>query len=306
VQRRRAHVRRALASAGLAEAVTWSFVPPEHAELFATGAPVLMRNPLNSELSAMRPSALPGLLAAAGRNLAHSTDRGGLFEIGPRYTGAEPGQQRLAVAGLRFGMVAPRQWSERERPVDALDAKADALAALGAAGVKVDAVQVTADAPACFHPGRSGVLRLGPTALASFGELHPAVLKTFGVEAPLAAFELDLDMLPTPRPRGTKARPLLEALPYPPVDRDFAFIVDAELPAEELLKAVRGAEKRLLREVRLFDIYEGPGMPAGKKSLAVAVRLQSAERTLTEAEVEPITQRIVAAAEKAVGATLRH
>jgi phenylalanyl-tRNA synthetase beta chain len=303
-QRRRGQVRRALAAQGLAEAVTWSFAPPEHARLFGAPEPILMRNPLNSELSAMRASVLPGLLTAAARNLAHNIDRGGLFEVGPRYMGAEPGQQVWSVAGLRFGAGAPRQWATAERPVDALDAKADALAALAAAGVKVEAAQVSRDAPAWYHPGRSGVLRLGPTALAAFGELHPGILRAFDIDARAVAFELDLDALPKPRSKPGKAKPPLETLPYPPVDRDFAFIVDEGLQAEDLLRTVRAAEKRLVREVRLFDVYVGKGMPEGKKSLGVAVRLQSPERTLTEAEIEPIAQRIVAAAEK-LGASLR-
>jgi phenylalanyl-tRNA synthetase beta chain len=165
---------------------------------------------------------------------------------------------------------------------------------------------VTRDAPAWYHPGRSGVLRLGPTVLASFGELHPRILKQFDIEAPAAAFELDLDGLPRPRVKGGRGRPPLETLPYPPVDRDFAFLVDSAVAAEDLLKAVRGAEKKLVREVRLFDVYEGKGMPEGKKSLAVAVRLQAPDRTLTDAEIEPVAQRIVSAAQKAVGAVLRN
>jgi phenylalanyl-tRNA synthetase beta chain len=304
-QRRRAAVRRAVAAAGHAEAVTWSFIPPEQAQLFGHEQRLLMRNPLNAELSAMRPSLIPNLLTAVARNLAHSIDLGAIFEIGPRYLGAMPGEQAWAVAGIRFGAAAPRQWARPDRKADALDAKADALAALAAAGVKVEAVRVTTDPPDWYHPGRAGRLRLGPTVLASFGELHPRALGMFGIEVAVVAFELDLDGLPMPRETAGRARPPLEALPYPPVDRDFAFLVDVAVPAEDLLKAVRGAEKRLIREARLFDVYEGKGVPEGKRSLAVAVRLQSAERTLGEAEIEATAARIVAAAGKAVGAVLR-
>lgn len=304
-QRRRGQLRRAVAAMGYAEAVTWSFVPPEHARLFGAAAPILMSNPLNVELSAMRPSLLPGLLAAVQRNLARKVDLGAVFELGPRFTGPNPGEQVWALAGLRFGTAGERHWAEKPRAVSALDAKSDALAALAAAGVKTDALQVVADAPAWYHPGRSGRLKLGPNALATFGELHPAVLKAFDIEAPVVAFELDLDALPKPRPKAGRARPPLEALPYPPVDRDFAFVVGKDVPAEDVLKAVRAAEKRLVRELRLFDVYEGPGMPEGKRSLAVAVRLQSPERTLAEAEIEQVAARIVAAVEKATGAVLR-
>lgn len=303
-QRRRAAVRRAVAAQGLAEAVTWSFVPPEHAVLFG-GAPARMENPLSAELSVMRPSLLPGLLAAAARNLARKQEEGAIFELGPRYTGGRPGEQVWAVAGLRWGRAAPRHWSSAERPVDALDAKADALAALAAAGLRIEALATALEPPSWYHPGRAGRLVLGPATVACFGELHPKVLAAFDIAVPVAAFELDLDALPKPKPRTGRARPPLEALPYPPVDRDFAFLVDATLPAQKLLDAVRGAEKKLVREVRLFDVYEGKGLPEGKKSLAVAVRLQAADRTLTEAEIEAVAGKIVAAAEKSCAAQLR-
>lgn len=304
-QRRRGAVRRAVAAQGLAEAVTWSFVPPEQASLFGATEPVLMRNPLNAELSAMRPSLLPNLLAAARRNHDRKQGSGALFELGPRFTGAEPGAQAVALAGLRYGAPGPRHWAERERAVDALDAKADALAGLAAAGIRAEQAQTTAGAPGWYHPGRSGRIAQGQLTLATFGELHPEVLAAFDLPVAAVAFELDLDALPRPKARSTKARPALEALPFPPVDRDFAFLVDADVPAARLLDAVRGAERRLVREVRLFDVYEGGGMPEGKRSLAVAVRLQAPDRTLGEAEIEAVAARIVAAAAKATGASLR-
>ncbi|HET6466825.1 MAG TPA: phenylalanine--tRNA ligase subunit beta [Geminicoccaceae bacterium] len=304
-QRRRGQIRRAVAAQGYLEAVTWSFLPAEQARLFGAAEPVMLRNPISSELDAMRPSLLPNLLAAAARNLARKHEEGALFELGPRFTGATPGEQATAVAGVRFGRAGGRHWAAPDRPVDALDAKGDALAALAAAGVKVEAVQLAGEAPPWYHPGRSGRLALGPNELACFGELHPRVLKLYDIAVPVAGFELDLEPLPKPRAKGGRARPPLEPLPFPPVDRDFAFLVDAEVPAEELLRAVRGAEKKLIREVRLFDVYAGKGIEPGRKSLAVAVRLQAPDRTLTEIEVEPIAQRIVAAAQRAVGAVLR-
>ncbi|MFO1074036.1 MAG: phenylalanine--tRNA ligase subunit beta [Geminicoccaceae bacterium] len=304
-QRRRAILRRALADLGHAEAVTWSFLPPEQAELFGAAPPVLKRNPLNAELSAMRPSLLPNLAAAAARNLARKHEAGALFELGPRFFGALPGEQAWALAGLRFGAAVGRHWAQGARAVDALDAKGDALAALAVLGIRVESLQITTDAPAWYHPGRSGVLRQGRQALASFGELHPRVLKAFDITAPVAAFELDLDPLPKPKARNGKARAALEPLPYPPVDRDFAFILDQSVPAASLLTAIQGVDRRLVRELRLFDVYAGPGVGEGKKSLAVSVRLQAGDRTLTEAEIEAVAQKIVAAAGKATGAVLR-
>lgn len=304
-QRRRAHIRRTLAAQGLCEAVTWSFMPEALARRFGAATPVRLANPISADLGALRPSILPNLLLAAARNQTRGEHSGGLFEVGPRFLGAQPGEQVVAAAGLRFGDAAPRGWSAPQRPVDAYDAKADALAALAAAGIKADQVQATADAPAWYHPGRSGVLRLGPLVLASFGELHPALRDTVGIDQPVVGFELDIDSLPRPRAKSGRSRPPLETWPYPPIDRDLAFVVDEQITADALLKALRNAEKKLLREVSLFDVYRGAGVPRGKKSLAVAVRLQSRERTLSEADAEPILRRLVEAAARTVGAVLR-
>ena len=310
-QRRRGAARRALADRGLAEAVTWSFLPPEHAELFGDdggGEFARLRNPLNAELSALRPSLLPNLLSAAAHNAARGQTEIPLFEVGPRFTGAEPGQQETVAAGVRVGPAQPRHWAEPPRPVDAIDAKGDAMAALGACGINLEALRVSTEAPpGHYHPGRSGALTLGPqTVLATFGELHPAVLRRFDLDGvPAVGFEVFLDRLPKPKARAGRARPPLEASPFPAVERDFAFLVDEAVTADALIQAVKGAEKGLIREVSLFDVYRGPGVPEGQKSLALAVRLQAADRTLTEADVEPVVRRIVAAAQKATGATLR-
>ncbi|MCB2053741.1 MAG: phenylalanine--tRNA ligase subunit beta [Geminicoccaceae bacterium] len=304
-QRRRGAVRRAVAAAGLAETMTWSFLPEEHARAFGAGEPVRLKNPISSELSVMRPSLLPNLLAAAARNRARKRESGALFELGARYTGGQPGEEVRAVAGVRYGDAVGRGWAQPRRPVDAFDVKADALAALSAAGLKAEALQCRAEPPAWYHPGRAGVLALGPNVLASFGEIHPRIAGLFDLEGPVAAFEIDLDLLPKPKQRSGKSRPPLEQWPYPAVDRDFAFVVDRDVPAEQLLRAVKGAEKKLVRDVEIFDLYEGDRIGAGKKSLAIAVRLQSKERTLDESDIEPIAQKIVAAAAKQCGATLR-
>ena len=304
-QRRRSALRRTVADLGYAEAVTWSFIPPEQAALFGSSEPVLKRNPLNAELSAMRPSLLPNLVAAVARNVARKQEHGALFELGPRFTGAMPGEQVVALAGVRFGASTPRNWAHQPRPVDALDAKGDALAALAALGIKPESVQVGPGAPGWYHPGRSGCLRQSRTVLAIFGELHPRTIATFDLSSPVAAFELDLDAVPSPKARISKGRPALEPLPYPPVDRDFAFVVDANVTAGALLDAIKAVDRRLIREIRLFDVYIGPGVEAGRKSLAVAVRLQAPDRTLTEVEIEAVAGKIVAAAERATGAVLR-
>ena len=172
-------------------------------------------------------------------------------------------------------------------------------------GVKPESVRVVAEAPGWYHPHRSGSVRQGRAVLATFGELHPRVRELFDIAVPVSVFELDLDAVPLPKARAGKARPMLEPLPYPPVDRDFAFVVADTVRAGDLIDAVRGADRRLIREIRLFDVYAGTGIPQGHKSLAVAVRLQAPDRTLVETDIETVAQRIVAAANKATGAVLR-
>jgi phenylalanyl-tRNA synthetase beta chain len=304
-QRIRSAARRNLASRGLAEAVTWSFVEPGLAERFGAGAPPL-RNPINAELSVLRPSLLPNLLSAAARNQSRSLPDVALFELGPRFWGAQPGEQEVAAGGIRVGRSHERHWAALPRAVDVFDARADALAALAAGKVKPDAVRVVAQGPGHYHPGRRGRLMLGPqTVLAEFGEVHPAIVQEMEIDGPVVAFEVFLDRLPKPKAKASRARPPLRASPFPPVDRDFAFVVDDTVPAESLLAAVRAADKALIREVLLFDVYSGPGLEAGRKSLAVAVRLQAPDHTLSDAEIEAAAKKIVAAASKATSAVLR-
>ncbi len=304
-QRLRASARRALAARGLAEAVTWSFVEPALARRFG-GDQVRLRNPINAELSALRPSVLPHLLSAAARNQGRGQANLGLFEVGPRFFGAQPGEQEVVAGGIRVGQSHERHWAEAPRPVDVFDARADALALLASGKLNADAVRVIADGPAHYHPGRRGRLMLGPkTVLAEFGELHPAILRDLDIAGRVVGFEVFLDRLPKPRAKAARSRVPLKASPFPPVDRDFAFVVADEVAAESLLAAVRASDKTLIREVSLFDLYEGSGLGEGMKSLAVAVRLQAQDHTLAEAEIEAVARKIVSAANKATGAVLR-
>ena len=304
-QRFRAAARRSLANRGLAEAVTWSFVEPELAERFGGGAPRL-RNPINAELSVLRPSVLPNLLSAAARNQNRDLPDVALFELGPRFFGRQPDEQEVTAGGIRVGRMHERHWAEPARGVDVFDARADAIAALAACRIKPDALRVAPEGPGHYHPGRRGRLMLGPqTVLAEFGEVHPAIVRRMELEGPVVGFEVFLDRVPRPKPKASRARPPLRASPFPPVDRDFAFVVGDEVPAETLLAAVRAADKVLIREVSLFDVYTGPGLEESKKSLAIAVRLQAQDHTLSEAEIEAAAKKIVAAASKATSAVLR-
>lgn len=302
-------VRRTLAARGLTEAVTYSFISAAAAARFGGGQPALrLVNPISADLDQMRPSVLPGLLDAARRNADRGLAEIALFELGPLYRDDTPEGQANVAGGLRAGRRGARDWRTKPDEPDLYGAKEDALAALAAAGAPVDNIQVAGDPPAWFHPGRAGVLRLGPTVLGHFGELHPEVLAGFDVKGPVAAFEVFVEAVPLPRgARGSSghARPLLKLSVFQPVERDFAFVVDRDVSAEALLRAARGVDRKLMTEVRLFDVYEGSGLPENKKSLAIAVTLQPQETTLTDAEIDAFSARLVAAVAKATGGTLR-
>ncbi len=263
-RRRLELVRRTLAERGLVEAVTFSFISAAAAERFGGAKPELrLVNPISADLDQMRPSVLPGLVEAAQRNADRGFPDVALFELGPLYRSDRPDGQADVVAGLRAGRLGPRDWREPAREANLFDAKADALAALAAAGAAVDNIQSAADPPSWYHPGRAGRLRLGPLELGHFGELHPDILEAFGAKGPIAAFEVFLDAVPVPRARGT--RPPLRLTVFQPVERDFAFIVDADLSAETLLRAARTVDRQLVTRIGLFDVYEGAGLPEGKE-----------------------------------------
>jgi len=306
-QRRRATARRLLATRGLVEAVTYSFLDDKSARLFG-GVPESLRliNPISADLGVMRRSLLPNLIQAAGRNAARGLADVQLFEIGPVFFGVKPEEQKIAAGGIRAGAYGERNWTPPSRPVDFFDAKADALAVLAELDVALDKVEIAPGAPAWYHPGHSGVVRLGPnTVLARFGEIHPGVLKAMDVKGPVAGFEIVFDDLPRPKGRKSGAKPLLELSPFQAVERDFAFVVDATVSAAQVLNAARGADKALISEVRLFDVFEGGTLGEGKTSLAIGVTLRSMQKTLTDPEIEAVAKKVVAAVGKATGGVLR-
>lgn len=305
LQRRTPQARRALAARGMNEAVTWSFLPLKKAERFGGGgADVRLLNSIDATLDTMRPSILPNLIDAASRNEARGLADPALFEVGPQYKDATPQGQRTVAAGIRHHMAVPRNWAGPARPVDAFDAKADALAVLSAIGAP-DTLSSQPGAPNWYHPGRSGALKLGDRVMAYFGELHPEIVAAADLKGPVAAFEVFLDAPPLPKAKATKARPKLVLSAFQPLERDFAFLVDAGVEAEKLVRAARNADKVMITAARVFDLYAGKGVPEGKKSLAIAVTLQPVERTLTDAEIEAVSDKIVAAVAKATGAVLR-
>jgi phenylalanyl-tRNA synthetase beta chain len=304
VDQRANAARRALAAQGLLEAVTWSFMPGKIAGLFGPIDPGLkLLNPISADLDVMRPSILGNLIMAAKRNADRGFNDVGLFEVGPVYKNAAPEGQEIVAAVLRAGSTS-RNWLAPARAVDAFDAKADAMAALAAAGAPTASLQVTTDALHWYHPGRSGCLRLGPTLLATFGEIHPAVLTACDTSNPMAGCEIFVANLPQSRSTAA-ARPLLKMESLQPVTRDFAFVVERGVTAAKLIKAMKDADKNLIREVTVFDVYEGERVETGKKSVALSVTLQPTDKTLTDAEIDQISSRITAAVSKATGAVLR-
>ncbi len=293
--------RRALAAAGYNELLTWSFTRNAIARMFGGGADALvLANPMSADIDTMRPSVLPGLIEAAGRNARRGFADAALFEVGPIFGGDRPEDQRLAVAAI-LAPHAPRGWDKRPQD-DLFTVKADLLALLEEMGAPVASLQTAQGAAASWwHPGRSARLQLGPKAvIAEFGELHPAVLKALDVDGPVYGFEIWVEAIPEPKKKG-KTRSAADLPSLMPLSRDFAFLVDAARPAGELAKAVAGADKALITGARVFDVYQGAGVPEGQKSVAVEVSIQPREATLADADIGALSAKIVAAAEKAGG-----
>ena len=311
IQTRTRRAKRALAARGLVEAVTWSFIRKEAAQAFGGGAAALtLANPIAADMSDMRPSLLPSLIAAAQRN----SDRGfadlALFEVGQVYHGDRPDDQVIAATAVRHGTAGVagtgRHWSARAAPVSVFDAKADALALLDALGLPAEKLQVVAGAPPWFHPGRSGSIRQGPkNVIGAFGEFHPDVLELLDAEGPLAGFELILDSIPAPRARPTRTKPPLDLSDLQPVRRDFAFVLDRKVEAAHVIRAAQGADKKLISGVAVFDHFEGDAIGPGKKSLAIEVTLQPSERSLTDEEIDAVAARVVAEVTRETGGALR-
>jgi len=309
-QRRAGLVRRTLAERGLNEAVTFSFMSSAllgagNQALFGPVKPeLLVANPISADLDLMRPNILPNLLSAAKRNADRGYGDVALFELGPQYADETPAGQRDLATGIRVGRFARKQWNDPGRTVDVFDAKADALAALAAAGAPIENLQVTSDPPAWYHPGRGGSIRLGPKAvLAHFGEIHPRFVAALDLRGPAVGFEIYLDAVPFAK--SARQRPALKLSSFQPLERDFAFLVDQSVTVEQVLRAARGVDRKLITDVRLFDVYTGAGVPEGKKSLAITVVLQPVEATLTDEQIDGFSKTLVAEVTKRTGAVLR-
>ena len=309
--RRGRQIRRILSARGMLETVTWSFTSSELADQFERGdsakhkEALTLTNPISSELDRMRPSVLPGLILAAGRNAARGYPDTALFEVGPVYENIKPDTQPLMAAALRSGAFSPRHWASPARPVDAFDAKADALSILEACGAPVQKLRTeTRNLPSGYHPGQAAALMLGPNVLGYFGRLHPRLEKALDCPAPTVVCEVYPDRVPVPKERRTaKKQPDLPDLQ--PVHRDFAFLVNSDVPADDLRRAVQAADPRLIADVQIFDVYEGEKLEPGQKSLALAVTLQPRDGSLTEADLDKLSRAVQESAASKTGARLR-
>jgi phenylalanyl-tRNA synthetase beta chain len=302
--------RRVLAARGFLETVTWSFMHHETAALMIGGANNLqdaltIDNPIASDLDYMRPSMLANLAQGAQRNADHGADDVRLFEAGPVYPGDKPTDQRMHVATV-VKAAKGRDWQGAPAPYGAYAAKADLFAMLGALDQSPDRFQIGAPEGACWHPGRSATLRLGPKQIvATFGELHPGFLKELGVDGPVVAIELALDALPAAKAKPTKTRPVLDKADQTPVRRDFAFVVDEKVPAGDIARLALKGDPKLVTAARVFDVYRGASIGDGKKSVAVEVTLQPRGAAMTDEQIEAVAQAIVKSVAKGTGAVLR-
>jgi len=306
-QKRHSQARRVLAKRGMVEAVTYSFLSNADADLFG-GTPdsIKLVNPISADLGVMRPSLLPNLLNAANRNAARGMSSVAMFEVGPQFNGDLPEDQIIIAAGIRTNQIGSKHWNQGPRAVDVFDAKADALAVLHDLGAPVARLQALAHAPAWYHPGRSGLLCLGPkNRLAYFGEIHPNLLKHMDIKGLVIGFEVFVDALPKPKVKVSATKPHLDLPQLHTVDRDFAFVVNDDVAASEIVNAAIGADKKLITIVSVFDVFAGNNLGDGKKSIAISITLQPMEQTLTDAEIETVVAKVISNVAKSTGGSLR-
>jgi phenylalanyl-tRNA synthetase beta chain len=307
--------KRALASRGMLEAVTWSFISEDQAKLFGGGSAALkLANPIAAEMSDMRPSLLPGLLAAAQRNADKGLGDVAIFEVSGAYENDRPEGQRRVAGGIRRGTASisgnGRLWSNNVKgggkPVDVFDAKADALAVVEACGLPMSNIQIEQGAPEWYHPGRSGTIKMGPkVVLGYFGEFHPKTLGALDVSGALCGFEVFLDAMPEPKKKATRTKPALELSPFQVVKRDFAFVVASDVEAGAIVKAATSADRKLITGVNVFDVFEGASLGEARKSVAIEVLIQPVDKTLTDEDFEALTAKILANVQKTTGGVLR-
>jgi phenylalanyl-tRNA synthetase beta chain len=297
-----------LASRGFHETVTWSFMDQKTAEYFTApntmAANLTITNPISNDLNQMRPSILPNLIEAAQRNFNRGLNPVNLFETGPVFLGTDTDKQPMVISALRIGAVGQKHWSgsDASRAQDVYDIKADMLAVLGASFANAP---ITREAPAYYHSGRSGAVRLGNKIVAYFGEIHPRVLADMNIDvSPLVAFEIFVDSLPDSKKKSS-AKPILELSAFQPVTRDFAFVCDVNLESDQIVKTIRAVDRDLISSVSVFDVYQGKGIVEGHKSIAINVTIQPTKQSLTDSDIDGLSQKIIKLVAEKTGATLR-
>ena len=302
-------IKHELASRGMLETVTWSFTSSKTAKDFMKANQqdvVLLQNPIASDLDQMRPSILPNLLIGAKNNITKGYSDVSIFEVGPEFYGRNPKEQLTVASGIRVGQTSKKDWTGTSRNFDIYDVKADAIAVIAAAKGPFENLQICRDAPSYYHPGRSGSMRLGKNVLAYFGELHPAISKKFGIKGRVMAFEVYLDNIPLPRNNSDKSKKKLELFSFQPLDKDLAFVVDKSVDANNILAAAKNADRNLITDVRIFDIYEGENLPENKKSVALSVTFQPKEQTFTDKDIENLMNKVIVEVGKKTGGELRN
>ena len=306
-QERRSFVRRFLALRGLTEAVTFSFLSEELASMFGGGkADLKLVNPISSDLSVMRPNVVANLLSALGRNSDRGQGNGALFEVGPQFQGTAPGDQSIVASGVRIGKVNEHSWLEESRNIDIFDVKADLLETLTAIEININNLSISRDTPSYYHPGRSGSIKMGPKNIVGFfGEIHPSILSNMGFRSRAVAFELFLDNIPLPKTGKGFTKEFLELSPYQAVERDFAFTVDIDRDSDQIVSAIRAVDKKLIKEVLVFDLFVDGTIGKNKKSIGIRVQLQPLEATFSDKEIDDISQKIVDSIREKVGGELR-
>ncbi len=304
-QIRQVMVRRALASLrGLNQSITWSFMSSKDAKLFDSHG-LKLANPITEDLDEMRPSIIPNLLKAMKYNMSMGFSDFGIFEIGPVFFGSEPNQQTTAATTLRAGNFDLKSWQTPERKVDTFDAKADAITILTTAGINPDNLPISTEVPSYYHPGKSGAFLLGKTVIAYFGELHPSIAKHYDMNTSVAICEVFLDKIPLQKTKGGKTHKRLNISELQALKRDFAFMVDEQVSASDIISSVQKADKNLITDVRIFDIYRGDKLPENKKSVAVQITIQPTEKTMTDKEIEALSSQVISSVQTSTGATLR-
>jgi phenylalanyl-tRNA synthetase beta chain len=267
--------------------------------------PIMVCNPITAEMDEMRPSVLINLLMGCKNNIARGYNNVSLFEVGPEFYGCKPGEQKLVAAGVRCGQTSKKHWLKDERQFDVFDVKSDVLAAIASANGPYDSVRISLDAPSYYHPGRSGAFRLGANVVAYFGEVHPTILKKFGIKQRVVAFEVFVDSIPLPRVSQGKAKKKLELSQFQPVDKDMAFIVDKSVKADDVIASAKNADKCYIANVRVFDVYEGENLSEDKKSIALSITFQPVEATFSDKDLEILMSKVEQSVKTKCNAVLR-